>query len=270
MRIALGLLSLLLLSLPASAHEIADRAQCRLSFGNSVRKLTTATAIRIEVCHRKRMKGAIPASVDCNDPSTWSAAGYLDGADGFVRDLARYAAESASCTRGITAPSEVGYASCAAPCDGLPMSTFAEVGDCLQCLGSDQQLFHQAELLGAPPAPADKLARKCQETIGRGIVRYLNKRMNLQHGCQFLKDISDPAFAGLDCSNVDDPAHPYAARSQRARVKLGNQIARRCSTIDLAVVLDSCSGDASGETACVLDALDEWTATLLPAIFPPL
>ena len=35
---------------------------------------------------------------------------------------------------GITSPGEVGHTSCPAPCDSMPVGTFAELGECLKCV----------------------------------------------------------------------------------------------------------------------------------------
>lgn len=269
-RSLLALLFLLFVHLPsAAAQTVVDRAQCRLSFGNSVRSRATFTGIRVEICQRQRLLGKIDAGIDCNDPSTWELSGYAEGVKAMARSLSRFTAESAVCSPGVTATSEVGYGSCPAPCAGLPTSTFPELGVCLECVVQATALPVFQTTLGVPPLPAAKVVRKCQEAIGRGIVRYLNKRMVLQHGCQFLKEVAKPGWEGVDCTDLDQPTHPYVLRSQRGRAKLQGQIARRCGTVALGVDLDTCGTDAVTEAACVLAVVDAWSNTLHTALYPP-
>jgi len=251
------------------AQTIVDRAQCRLSFGNSVRTRSTFTAIRVEICHRKQMLGKIDAAVDCNDPTTWAGSGYEEGVKAMARSLSRFEAESALCSPGVTTTSEVGYASCPAPCAALPTGTFPELGVCMACLVQASALSVAQTTLGTPPLPASKTTRKCQEAVGRGIVRYLNKRMVLQHGCQFLKEISKPGWESLDCTDLDQPTHPYVLRSQRARVKFQGQLDRRCGAVVFATELDTCGTDPATEASCVLAAVDTWSNTLHSALYPP-
>jgi len=270
MHLAIVTLLLLAASAPAQTRQDYDRAQCRLSFGNSVRDLAAVTALRVQTCHRQRMQGKLSPAIACNDPSTWSAAGYPTGAATMARDLSRYAAESAHCSAGIATPPDAGYSHCPAPCQQLPVTSFAELGECLACVTFSAGLPALSDLLGTPPAPGVRAPRKCQETIGRGVVRYVNKRMNLQHGCQFLKEVAKAELVSSDCRDASGANHPYSARSERAGAKLRKQIERRCATADTIAALDTCAGDSAGLAACVLAAADAWTDTLFDSIYPTL
>lgn len=254
----------------AQGHYLSDQAQCRLSFGNSVRDLASVTALRVEICHRNRMKGTVPVSVNCSDPATWAGAGYTDGAEGRQRDLDRFAAESAFCSPGITTPAEVGYTSCPAPCGALPVTTFPELGECLECFTAAGALVVMQDAHGTPPAPSLKGPRKCLEAVGRGIVRYINKRMLRQHTCQFLKDIGEPGYDAVQCAHTNNPSHPDYERAQRTVEKIRNQITRRCAEVDFATTLDTCGTEPVSEHACVISLVDDWTADLMTALYPPL
>lgn len=255
-------------SAAAQTHYQTAQALCRISIGSSTRDLAAEAALRIGACHRLRLKGDLAASVDCNAPSTWQAGGYPDGAAAMARDLARFEAQAAECAPGISTPDEVGFATCPAPCDALPMTTFAEVGACIQCLNTATALPALTTIHGTPPTPATREPRKCLEVIARGAVRYINQRMKHQHDCQFLQDSG--GLMGVDCADTHNPNHPYYTRDQRSVDKLRNQIAKRCATINIPATLDTCGTEPTSVHTCVTSLIDQWTDVLKVALYPPL
>lgn len=258
---------------PAGAFGIRDRqavdnGQCRLSFGRSVRALSVAMAFDAGVCHRDRLRGKIDSSIDCNDPWSWQAAGYARGSKRALSKIARFHKESKHCTAGVVETSTVGYdIPCPAPCAGLPTATFAEVGVCLECVLQDGVRTGLGAILGSPEAPATRDGKKCQTAMGRGVARYLHKRMKLQNTCEFKKDVGVEEFATIDCTDIGTEGHPFAHRNNRMRASIASQISRRCAAVDQ---LDGCADDAAGAAECVPAIVESWADTVHPAAWPPL
>jgi len=259
----------LLVTLPhtASGDEATRRALCRLSFGNTVRQRVAFVSTQVWLCHHRRLLGRIPASIDCSDMSTWDGAAYTDGVEALARGLQRTLAQSEACT--VPTTSEVGYTSCPAPCAGLPTTTFPELGLCMECLTQASALTALQDTLGMPPVGAGRAPHACQQIIARSMIIYLNKRMKMQHDCQVLKEVQKPGFVGVDCGDIHQPTHPYITRAQRALEKITRNITRRCAPVMLASELDTCGTDAASEAACVVDAANQWTNTLMTALYPP-
>lgn len=265
------------IALPASSgtfsspmREIFDKAQCRMSYARSVRALSVSLSLRVSICHRDRLRGKLPVSLECNDPWGWLPATYPKGYDGVVHDLDRYAAESRLCTPTVTMPTQVGYLSCPAPCEAITIGTFVDWGNCLECVNRPlaQRVWESA--LGSPPVSGERFAAGCQSIVGRGILRYAHKLMKLQASCEFLVEISKPPFVGQQCTDLHAPGHPYALRVARFRERLMNAIQRRCSKADLPILLDTCGVDGDAEALCVVTAVEQWAVDGHPPIYPPL
>jgi hypothetical protein len=271
--VALGvvLFTCMLWPAPTAAQDpVVRKAQCRLTIGTSIRHYASALLIRIGKCHQLRLQAKLPANLDCNDPSTWAAQGYAKGGNAFARDVERLRGQMEECRPSPQTPPEVGYATCPAPCAGLPVTTFPEVGECLRCVADAYVLGVADSVLGMPPLPVDAAPRKCLASVGRRMVVYLNKSMLLEQNCEFRKATGQADFIGADCVALSDAAHPYANGIARARAKVADQVGKRCAGVDIVANLDSCGTDAATEGACAIDAVDQCTAVLFGAVFPPL
>jgi len=254
----------------AADRVAADKGQCRLSFARSMRTLSVSLAFRAGLCHRDRMKGKVAPTVDCNDPWSWTAETYPYGAQRVEHDLSRYDAESKFCTPTISTTAEVGYVSCPAPCDALPVTTFPELGDCLHCIARDALPVVMEAAVGTPPITGDGNARRCQIAIGRNISRYFHKRKKLQNSCEFLVEIEKPPFIGVECIEIGGPGHPFATRINRLRARVADQVRRKCLKADLTATLDLCADDPTAAGECAVSLVDAWAAQIHPAGFPPL
>ncbi len=259
-------------SVPALAadREAADKGQCRLSFARSLRAFSVSLAFRSGICHRDRLRGKLSADIDCNDPWSWTEASYPRGAGRLDRDLRRFAAESAHCTPTIDTTEEVGYTSCPAPCEALPVTTFPELGDCLVCIARDATPTYLNAIVGTPPVSGDRDARRCEIAVGHNVSRYLHKRKKLQNGCEFLTEIAKNGFVGVDCVDIGAPGHPYERRINRLRGRVVDQVRRKCAKADLAATLDLCDDDVTAAGECVASLVDDWAAQIHPSAFPPL
>ena len=115
-----------------AAAQSVSAAACRLSVGNSVRLFGELIGVQVGICHRQRMRGDLSNAIDCSQPSSWAADGYTDGSTALARGVARFRAAMQTCSPGPVTPADVGYTSCPAPCAGMPVPTFDELGACLQ------------------------------------------------------------------------------------------------------------------------------------------
>lgn len=255
---------------PTQNREIYDKGQCRLSYGRSIRVISVALSLRVQSCHRERLRGNVPATVDCSDPWSWQAGGYAVGHAGLVHDLRRYDAESKECTATVNTPDQVGYLTCPAPCDAIPITNFAAFGDCLECHNQPVAVNAWKTALGFPPVSGDGPAINCQAAIGRSVVRYVGKRMKLQTGCEFKHEVSKDGYENLTCIDIGAPAHPLATRINRFRARLIDLISRRCAGVDAGALLDTCGSDGASIGLCVVTAVEQWTATVHTPTYPPL
>lgn len=272
MRIGVGALAVLTMGsgFPTVNREISDKAQCRMSYGRSVRVLSVSVSLRVVLCHRERLRGNVPPSVDCSDPWSWESAGYAEGAYGLTHDLYRYDLESENCTATVDTPDQVGYLSCPAPCDAIAIANFSDVGDCFVCLDQPNAVTAWQTMLGTPPVTGDKKAEACQSAIGRAIVRYAHKRMKLQAGCEFKREVSKDGYENFDCVDIGAPTHPLGNRISRFRARMVDMLTRRCGTPNVASLLDTCGADGAAIGECVAQGIELWADTVHPPIYPPL
>lgn len=255
---------------PTANREIYDKAQCRMSYARSVRVLSTALSLRVQACHRERLRGNLPVGLDCNDPWSWQAAGYTEGHEGLEHDLYRYGLESKTCTATVDTPDQVGYLSCPAPCDAITVDSFAAFGSCLECLNHPQSVDAWETALGTPPVSGNGPANECQGAIGRAIVRYVTKRMKLQAGCEFKHEVSKDGYQNFECTDIGASGHPLATRINRFRARMIDSIARRCSFAEVGTLLDTCGSDGQSIGTCTVTAVEQWCAAMHGPTYPPL
>jgi hypothetical protein len=254
---------------PSETREIYDKAQCRLSYGRSVRVISVSLTLRVEICHRERLRGKVPAGVDCSDPWSWASAGYGVGAHGLDHDLGRYQAEAVNPTPTLDTPDQLGYLSCPAPCDAIAIQTFADFGDCLLCHNQPAAVAAWETVLGFPPVTGDQKAELCQSAIGRGMFRYTHKLFKLQTGCEFKREVSKDGFQNFECIDIDAPGHPLHKRMSRFRARIVDRISRRCPAATVAL-LDTCGSDGPSVGECTVAAVENWSAIVHPPTYPPL
>jgi len=255
---------------PTQNREIYDKAQCRLSYARSIRVISVGLSLRVQACHRQRLRGKVPAAVDCNDPWSWEASGYAVGHAGLLHDLRRYDAEAATCTATVDAPEQVGYLSCPAPCDGIAVNSFAAFGECLKCHNQPIAVTSWQAILGTPPVSGDTKAASCQGVLGRSVVHYVHKRMKLQHACEFKHEVSKDDYANFDCDYIGTPGHPLETRINRFRQRLVTLISTRCTKADIPAFIDSCGNDGPSIGECLVSTIEQWSASMHTTIYPPL
>lgn len=250
----------------SEALSLRDTA-CRRRVGIAVRGFSKAMAVRTLFCHREREAGRAFEGTDCNAPDTWDGV-FPKGAFFYSLDSARPERIVGMCNADSTLAG-LGYTSCPAPCDGLPLTTEDELAACMTCVTLDAFTTAATTIYGTPPIDLERGPQKCQERFGRHFITYLNRRLFLQDHCQFKKERGKPGYAGVaDCSDLDDPSHPSYSRLQSQIAKLDRLIDKRCSGVDLGADLATCGSDVASLQACIKSAVDTNAVGLFSVIFP--
>lgn len=243
-------------------------AQCRYKVANAARVYGDYLTQRIATCHQWRMKGKLPAAIDCNDPATWNANGYARGNDLMQKTFLKVRRIVEGCRPTAGTVASLGYNSCPAPCAAVTVSNFADVAACMRCLVDDCALAAATAVYGTPPLPAAPPERNCQQIIGRKLNVYMTKRAYLEAVCQYNRERGKPAFAGLDCLDIDNPANTMHYIHIRALNDLNTLITNQCTPVDMAAELDSCGSDAASAIACLLAQSSACADSLFAATFP--
>ncbi len=228
-----------------------DDVRCRSRMAKAVRKLGVTFVKQSLRCHKARMQGAVPAGTDCN------LVAQMPGVDKVVRAAEKVESAAIKHCAGASAPAVLGYASCPAPCASIAITDYVSVARCLVCAAQSGGERLLTDTLGSPPAP-NVLAGKCQTNIAKAFLKYADKRMKEQHGCQLREDL---APSGAECLTADPKGNIAAARAQSdAKVA-------KCDSASL-VLLDSCSLSVPGEQGCVATAAETASDDLFAALFP--
>lgn len=115
---------------PAGALGSKDSA-CRNFIGTKVGTLAD-TIIREQVkCNQNRARGALDASVDCNDPDN----GSFPGASAVATAASKLATGITTKCSAASTPAANGYSSCPSPCSTLvpSVTSYSDGAACLIC-----------------------------------------------------------------------------------------------------------------------------------------
>lgn len=254
---------------PAAAIDSAD-AHCRYKVANAARTYLNHLAQRINTCHQHRMRGQLPAGLDCNDPSTWAANGYGAGAQRMQTTIAKITKLANSCNPIGGTPASVGYNACPAPCAALPVGTFSEVATCMRCVVDACLLPAAQQVYGSVPLPVSYLPQQCQQVMGLKLEEYTTKRLFLEDSCRYNQERGKPAVQGIDCiADLDNPATALSVAHRRAVNDFNSRIGNRCALVDdLAGELDSCATDAATALSCVFAVTSSCADTVHGASMP--
>jgi cytolysin (calcineurin-like family phosphatase) len=256
---------------PARAGLSAD-AVCQKALAVGVRRVTRAALKGTETCHRKRMRGDVAATVDCNDP------GQLTGGalTRFQKAVAKLEAAADRRCDAASAPATLGYDPCPAPCGLITVGTYADVGTCLACLAANHSRAVATTVFGAPlPPGAQTSETTCHAALVHATRQYTATRMRTQEQC---KTAEERGYAvGTDCRNGD-----YQNQISDAWTELLAEISTgtSCPTASL-TALDLCPSASDGThfrdpTAaidllhgCVASAVNGGTNDLFNRVYAP-
>lgn len=254
---------------PASAQLTSRDAVCRHKVAQATRMYASYRVERALYCHKLRIQGKIPAAIDCNDPSTWPGHGFTRGVFLHGKDRALHPGKVRTCRPDAANLAALGYASCPAPCDALPVGTFDELSACMLCVADACMAPALDAAYGTPPLPANYKARKCIERAGRHMKSYFHARGFVQQLCQVKKERQYPNWVGVpDCLDVEHPSHPFHRFLNSFRTRKNRVLGNRCSEVDVATETDSCGSDPTSLITCVNAAADQCSDALFPIFFP--
>lgn len=260
--------TLLALALPAQGQTERD-AVCRFKVGQATRNYTFMTVERALLCHKERLKGNLPAGIDCADPDTWGVNGFSRGVFLHNKDRRRVPEHIDTCREDAPTLAALGYSSCPAPCGALPVNNFNELSDCMLCLADACILPAIGDVFGTPPLGGTYAAGKCIERVGRHVEQYYNARSLVQHVCQVKKERGYANWAGIpDCSNPDSPTHPFHRYLTGYLERKNRIVVKRCASVDLGSELNSCGSTTTDLVNCINARATQCADTLYDAIFP--
>ena len=127
----------------APAQLTPSNAVCRSALGKGVEKLAQAVLRAQQSCHKRRARGTVPATVDCNDPFQSPSIDVIDHAADKLKSRALRQCQRAA------VPAGLGYTVCPVPC-AATIGDYASVADCLTCLTLHWQADAGAAAYGAP------------------------------------------------------------------------------------------------------------------------
>ncbi len=233
-------------------------ALCRKDLHKTLERLVRESVKEMDKCHTKRMAGHYAPSRDCNIPENSPSPLKIVRE---VNKLQRRAAHSCAGARRAPAsePVALGYDSCPAPCDAIPIDNdYGNVATCLACLSRELVIDLVTTGYGTPPLPISLAAKRCQDRIGNLVKKYLTKLMTDQEQCQTAKDRGQVP-ADTDCRTAD-----LLGRQAKARLNIQRNI-ERCG--DALLSLDSCADNVAGELACIIPKTEATVAALFDATY---
>jgi cell division septation protein DedD len=254
-------------SVPAAALSPGD-AGCRKALAGSALKLASAVLKEQARCHKLRMSNLdpvnYPATVDCNDVQGLSAKAQAK----IAKAAAKLATAAEKKCQGVaSAPSVLGYLSCASPCESVPItSNYVSVAACLSCQTQALSSALDVELFGIPPDPPVQSfpndLSKCQATIGSLATKLAFAQIKIQQKCQYQEDVG---ALTADCLTYDPKGKVTKLESQ-VLPKLNG----KCVSGDIAL-LGSCGTNHPTEAICIgTEATDAADELFIDVYEPPL
>jgi len=226
-----------------------------LAFG--VRRLAGHIVRQLEHCHQQRVHGRIPSTTDCNSLLNLPFPKVITRIEASLAQLAKTQCRQAR------PPAALGFNACPAPCDGVPVSNYQEVAECLVCTTRAQANHAVALAIGSPPVtgPYTPVAR-CVDAVSKALRQTLMRRIEQQRRCQFLADRARIAI-NTDCRITDltgiiaRAVERSDADLARCRVDTRRQVGG-CGTTDLAAMQQ-----------CFNAAVRQRTVQLLTPVYDP-
>lgn len=251
------LVGLLVAVAPAHAELDFGDAQCRRGLAFGVRRLAGHIVRQLEHCHLQRVRGLIPSNTDCNSLLNLPFPKVITRIETSLAQLAKTQCRKAS------PPAALGFNTCPSPCEGIPVSTYQEVAECLVCTTRAQANHAVALALGSPPVtgPYSAVAR-CVDAVSKALRQTLMRRIEQERRCQFLVDRARLTPA-TDCRTTDltgiiaravERSDNYLARCRReVRRQVGG-----CGNVDLAAMQQ-----------CFNQAVRQRSVQLLTRVYDP-
>lgn len=256
---------LLLVTLPAGA--VADLADCRDRVAEESSRYASLALRKIDTCHQGQLRGKLPPSLDCSDPSAWSGTAFA----GATRSLERQAERMSRAVASRCAEQEPAFTTCPDPC-AAAIDTIEDIDGCYRCLAGSCTISVMTSVYGSTMSgAATRSVTRCYRRIGTAARKYFHQRQKLIRKCEANQRAGREGFVGIDCAGLGGEAHPYRATVERYVERLAKSLAS-CSTrdnVDIGADLSSCGTDVASETACVASVVDTCLAGMIGSVYAP-
>jgi len=228
----------------------AVELKCRKTISKTFTKAIQTGQKLVAKCHKSKNKSG--GAADCNviDLANADPKGkFAKAKDKIASGLQKTCTDAGV---GVNIARE--FISCPEPCStdlGLPnpLTSFAEIAQCLGCYAGDTAEQFGVDTLGSPTAPMTSEAdQACHATIGKLFGKYLATIMKERTKCQNTAEKKEGALHIEDTGCLTaDPKGKIAA----ALTKANSSVSSSCSAATLAN-LDSCSDvDVANLQACL-------------------
>jgi len=232
---------------PAEALPPGDAA-CRKALASASLKLASTVLKEQQRCHKIRIGNVdpvnYPATTNCNDVQALSAKAQLK----ITKAASKLGSAALKKCEGVaSAPATLGFLSCGAPCNAVPItSSYTSVATCLACQIESLAADLDVDLYGTLPDPPVQSAANdttaCQGAIAKLANKLAFTLMKQQQKCQYKEDL------GLLAANCisDDPK----AKITKLIAGLIGGLNGKCTAGDLST-LGSCGTNHPTEAACI-------------------
>lgn len=260
-----GGLALFVIPQTTAAESIA----CRDRVARESVRYASLVLRKVEDCHQGQLRGKLPASHECADPSQWDGTEFAGAARSLDVQAARLVrAIAASCTPS-SPDDDIGFTTCPAPC-GAEIDGVGDVGDCSLCLARHCATSVMASIYGASQGGSGtRSVTRCYRRIGGAARKYFHKRQQLILECETNRREGREGFDGVDCAGLSGASHPYRATVDRLLERLVRSL-QACTTrdaVDLGADMDSCGTDVASEAACVAASVDTCLNGMLGSVY---
>lgn len=223
--------------------------KCRSTIAKTFTKAIQSGQKLVAGCHKSRNKSG--GAADCNVIDLANA----DPKDKFTKAKGKITSgiQKSCIDAGVGLDIVQEYISCPEPCStnlGLPnpLTSFAEVGQCLGCYAGEIAEDFGVATQGLPTAPmASTVDQSCHTSIGKGFGKYLATIMKERTKCQNTAEKEGALHLEDTGCLTADPKGKIAASLTKANEGIDSS----CATATLAN-LDSCSAvDLAGLKSCL-------------------
>jgi hypothetical protein len=237
---ATGAALLLVVAGSTTGRAAYDKAElkCRTAIAKNFTKAIQTGQKTIAGCHKGRAKDG--GATDCNVLN----AGNADSKGKFSKAKAKITdgIQKACIDAGVDGDVLLNYVSCPEPCTtdiplANPMTTYAQLGQCLACLAGELAEQFGAATQGLPAGvPLSSDDGKCHGAVGKSYGKYLATILKERTKCQGSAEKAGTAMdlAGSGCATAD-PKNKISG----SLTKAGEGVDKLCGSATLAN-LDSC------------------------------
>ncbi len=234
-----------------------DEAKCRKTISKNTQKVMKSASKVITGCHSNRNKGTEPTGTDCNDLSPGEADpdGKVAGARTTMKTKVTGACNALPDNDVLDE-----YVSCSVSCSatagpgntpiGNPITTFADLADCLSCMAAELVETNHATYLGLPTTPVAAADQTCHKTIAKGWSKHLLTYHKERTKCQGAAEKAGTADGLGDTTCDTQPIQKITDASGKATtdttgdcasVPAGFNLTGGCAAATTAALLNACA-----------------------------